>query len=63
MGALLGISEANARVAAFRMRRRLRRILREEVALTVGSTDEVDDEIDQLFLVFGSPTETLRKFV
>ena len=53
-GAKLGLSEANARVAAFRLRKRLRILLRAEVAATVESSAEVDDELDYLFAVFGS---------
>lgn len=48
----LGISESNARVAAFRMRKRLRTLVREEVALTVGSPEEVDAELRELFALF-----------
>ena len=48
----LCISEANARVAAFRMRKRLRNLIREEVATTVGSAAEIDEELDHLFAVF-----------
>lgn len=50
----LGMSEPNARMAAFRMRKRLRSLVREEVAATVGSPAEVDAELDHLFTVFGS---------
>lgn len=63
IGRELGISEANARVAAFRMRKRLRRLIREEVAVTVGSTDDIDEEIDQLFVVFGSTPQISEKSV
>lgn len=49
----LGISESNARVAAFRMRKRLRSLVREEVAATVGSAEEVDEELRELFALFG----------
>jgi RNA polymerase sigma factor (sigma-70 family) len=50
----LGITEANARVAAFRMRKRLRTLVREEVAATVLSPDEVDAELAELFVLFES---------
>lgn len=50
----LEISEANARVAAFRMRKRLRSLVREEVAATVSSPEEVDEELRELFALFGA---------
>ena len=49
----LGISESNARVAAFRMRKRLRSHVREEVAATVASPEQVDEELRELFALFG----------
>lgn len=39
------------RVALHRLRKRYRRILREEITQTIASPDEVDDEIRQLFRV------------
>jgi len=45
----LGMSEAAARMAASRLRSRYRELLKEEIAHTVGSADEVEDEIRQLF--------------
>lgn len=48
----LGISEVNARAAIFRLRRRFRRILREEIAETVDEGVSVDDEIQHLFAIF-----------
>lgn len=45
----LGLSEAAARQTARRLKRRYRDLLREEVAQTVASPDELDDEIRQLF--------------
>ena len=63
MGVELGINESNARVAAFRMRKRLRRLIREEVAMTVGSTADIDEEIDQLFAVFGSAAPSSQNSV
>lgn len=45
----LGISTGAAMVAAHRLRRRYRDLLREEIAQTVASPDEVDDEIRSLF--------------
>ena len=51
-GAELGISEGTARAAGFRMRKRLRALIREEVAATVESPDQVDAELDELFSLF-----------
>ncbi len=45
----LGISEGAAMVAAHRMRRRFRDLLRAEIAQTVPRPEEVDDEIHDLF--------------
>ena len=52
-GEKLGMSEQTARAAAFRMRKRLRRFVRDEVAATVGGVADVDAEIDQLFAIYG----------
>jgi RNA polymerase sigma-70 factor (ECF subfamily) len=49
----LGISETNAKVAAHRMRQRYREMLRAEIAQTVQRSDEIDDEIRDLFVVLG----------
>jgi RNA polymerase sigma factor (sigma-70 family) len=49
----LGISEATAKVAAHRMRKRYRELLRGEIAQTVERPEEVDDEIRELFNVLG----------
>lgn len=48
----LGISEAGARMAMARLRKRFARMLREEIAQTVENEATVDDEIDHLFRVF-----------
>jgi RNA polymerase sigma factor (sigma-70 family) len=40
-----------ARVALHRMRKRYRRVLRDEITQTIASPDEVEDEIRQLFRV------------
>lgn len=49
----LATSEESARQAAHRLRKRYRELLREEVAQTVETPEEVEDEIGRLF-------ETLR---
>jgi RNA polymerase sigma-70 factor (ECF subfamily) len=48
IGAELGMSEGAVKVAAHRMRRRYRALLREEIARTVASADEIGDEIRYL---------------
>jgi RNA polymerase sigma factor (sigma-70 family) len=53
LGARLGISEGAARVAAHRLRKRYRAVLREEIAQTVAGPAEVDDEIRHLISVLG----------
>jgi RNA polymerase sigma-70 factor (ECF subfamily) len=50
----LGISEATAKVAVHRMRRRYRELLRSEISQTIQRPEEVDDEIRHLFVVLGS---------
>ena len=49
----LGISEGAAMVAALRMRRRFRHLLRTEIAQTVDDPQAVDEEIQQLFAALG----------
>lgn len=51
--ATLGMNEGAVKVAVFRLRQRYRRILHEEIALTVDSPREVNEEIVHLFKVFG----------
>ncbi|MEM6290541.1 MAG: sigma-70 family RNA polymerase sigma factor [Myxococcota bacterium] len=45
LGDQIGLSEGAARVAAHRIRTRFRALLREEVAQTVSSAAEIDDEL------------------
>ncbi len=45
----LGISANAAKVAAHRLRKRYRELLRAEVAQTLADPAEIDDEIRQLF--------------
>jgi DNA-directed RNA polymerase specialized sigma24 family protein len=49
----MGVSEAAAKVAAHRARRRYREILRAEIAETVAGPQEIDDEIRQLRAALG----------
>ncbi len=49
LGAQLKMSEGAVKVAIHRMRRRYRALLREEIQQTIGATEDVDEEIRQLF--------------
>ncbi|HEY3392524.1 MAG TPA: sigma-70 family RNA polymerase sigma factor [Lacipirellulaceae bacterium] len=49
----LGISETTAKVAAHRMRKRYRELLRGEIAQTLQRPEEIDEEIRELFNVLG----------
>jgi hypothetical protein len=42
------------KVAVFRLRQRYRRLLHEQIALTVDSPEDIREEILHLFKVFGS---------
>ena len=50
----LGISEGAAMVAAHRLRRRYRELLRAEIAQTVADPSDVEDEIRSLFASLGA---------
>lgn len=50
-GAQLGWSEGAARVAVHRLRQQYRSLLREEIAQTVSSVEEVEDELRHLLAV------------
>jgi RNA polymerase sigma-70 factor (ECF subfamily) len=47
--ASLGMTEGGVKVAAHRMRRRFRTLLREEIGRTVAEPDQIEDEIRSLF--------------
>jgi len=49
----MGLGESAVKVAVHRMRRRLRALLRDEVARTVGEPRQVDDELRHLFAALG----------
>ena len=53
--AALGKSEGAIGVAVFRMRKRFRALLEEEIRDTLTSEDEFDDELRHLHAMFGSP--------
>lgn len=54
VAAELSMSEDTARQAAHRLRKRYRELLREEVAATVESDDQVEDEISRLLAALGT---------
>jgi DNA-directed RNA polymerase specialized sigma24 family protein len=51
-GVVLGMNEGAVKVAVHRLRQRYRECLREQIAQTVSTPAEVDEEIRQLFAVF-----------
>jgi RNA polymerase sigma-70 factor (ECF subfamily) len=51
-GLLLGMTEGAVKVAVHRVRQRYRDCLREQIAQTVSTPAEVDEEIRQLFAAF-----------
>lgn len=51
LGAEVGMTEGNVKVAVFRLRQRYRERLMEEIADTVASPDEVESEVRHLFRV------------
>jgi RNA polymerase sigma-70 factor (ECF subfamily) len=51
VAAELGLTEGGVKAAVFRLRQRYRELVREEVANTVESPDEVDGEIRYLISV------------
>ncbi len=53
IAAELGLTEEAARAAAHRLRRRYREIIREEVALTLDDSADLDEEIRSLFTSLG----------
>jgi RNA polymerase sigma-70 factor (ECF subfamily) len=49
----LGLSESAVKSAVHRLRRRYRKLLRQEIAQTVAAPGEVDEELRHLFAVLG----------
>jgi RNA polymerase sigma-70 factor (ECF subfamily) len=47
--AALGVSEGAIKVAVHRLRRRYRDLIRDEIAQTVSSPEEVEDELKHLW--------------
>jgi DNA-directed RNA polymerase specialized sigma24 family protein len=56
VGRSLGISETAAKVAAHRMRKRYRELLRAEIAQTLQRPEEIDEEVRDLFAAVGQAT-------
>ncbi len=54
LGQRFGMSESNVKVTVHRLRRRYRELLREEVAATVSSPQEANEEIRHLFAALSS---------
>jgi len=54
VAAELDMAESAVRVAVHRLRRRYRELLRDEIAQTVTSDDQIDEEIRDLFAALGS---------
>lgn len=54
IGQDLGMSEGAVKVAVHRLRRRFRDLLRSEISETIGSADEIDDEIRHLWSSLGA---------
>jgi RNA polymerase sigma-70 factor (ECF subfamily) len=49
LGAALGMTEGAVRVAAHRLRKRYRELIRKEIGRTVADPEQVDEEIQELF--------------
>ena len=49
MATELGMTEGSVRVAVHRLRRRYKKLLREEIAQTVGTENQIDEEMECLF--------------
>jgi RNA polymerase sigma-70 factor (ECF subfamily) len=54
IGIELGLSEVAVKVAVHRLRRRYQELLRAEIAQTVASPEEIDDELRDLFAAVGA---------
>ena len=54
IGVQLNLTEAAVKMAAHRLRNRYREILQQQIAETVSSQEEIEDEIRHLFAAFGT---------
>jgi RNA polymerase sigma-70 factor (ECF subfamily) len=50
----LGMTEAAVKVAVHRLRRRYRKLLKEEIARTIAETESMEDELGQLLAALSS---------
>jgi RNA polymerase sigma-70 factor (ECF subfamily) len=55
IGAAVGMSEGAVKVAAHRLRRRFRELLKEEISQTVATPADVEAELQDLFAVLSDP--------
>lgn len=53
-GRQLAMNEGAVKVAVYRLRRRCRELLRTEIAQTVTTTDEIDEELRELFAILSA---------
>lgn len=53
LGGRLGMSEGAVKVAVHRFRLRYREVIREEIAATIGSPGDIEDELRELFAALG----------
>jgi RNA polymerase sigma-70 factor (ECF subfamily) len=53
-GTRLGMTESAVKTAAFRLRRRYRDLIRDEIAQTVSTPEELNQELESLFQALGS---------
>jgi RNA polymerase sigma-70 factor (ECF subfamily) len=51
LAAKIGMTEGSVKVAVHRLRQRYRQLLRDEIANTVATTGEIEDELRYLFFV------------
>jgi RNA polymerase sigma-70 factor (ECF subfamily) len=54
MASKLNMSEGAVKTTAYRLRKRYRELLRNEIAQTVASKDDVEDELQELFSAFST---------
>jgi RNA polymerase sigma factor (sigma-70 family) len=55
LAASLAVTEGSVKIAIYRLRRRFREVLREEIARTVTTPQDIQEEIRHLISVFGAP--------
>ena len=55
----LGMTEAAVKMAALRIRQRLKGLIRDEVRQTVASEDDLEEELRYLLSLFGKPSPAM----